>query len=465
MRSIPLQRYAGAVFAGGVYGAPSLARFRPSRRSLIILAIAGVLLAMFLGAIDAPAAFVLAAGPVADVSDLREKALAKLLEARQLEEPDGTVSAENFRRQKALMAEFHELDGRVRAAAVMNDELHAYTQPAGIRTLDGQAVPLHGGRGGSAPAGRRETAIAGPSWGAEVARVAYQGGVLAPGSVAVPISVRSEPITEARRIRFVSELIPQDDAPVGRFGYNRQTTRTNNAAAIPDGAKKPTSIYTLTRVDDRVRTIAHLSEPLSRFQLEDAEQLRSFVDDELRYGLDLELDDQVINGDATASGTVDNMRGILETVGIQTQAVDSDGLVTTRKAVTKLETVDLNPTGFVMSPADWEAIELEAMSQYAANPTMSPTDGILRRLWGIPVVVSNSMAAGTALLGAFASSAILYVTGGVRVDWSENVYDPDALGEGVGASDFERNMLRFRAERRANIAVTRPLGFVEIALA
>jgi hypothetical protein len=42
---------------------------------------------------------------------------------------------------------------------------------------------------------------------------------------------------------------------------------------------------------------------------------------------------------------------------------------------------------------------------------------------------------------------------------------PDALGEGDGASDFARNMLRLRAEMRAAIAITRPVGFVSVDLA
>jgi hypothetical protein len=51
------------------------------------------------------------------------------------------------------------------------------------------------------------------------------------------------------------------------------------------------------------------------------------------------------------------------------------------------------------------------------------------------------------------------------IDWSETTDDPNALGAGVGASDFTRNVVRFRAEGRWCIAVTRPLAFVSIALA
>ncbi len=101
------------------------------------------------------------------------------------------------------------------------------------------------------------------------------------------------------------------------------------------------------------------------------------------------------------------------------------------------------------------------MSQFAANSGVgSPVDGMTRTLWGVPVVVSTSLTNGTALLGDFRGSASLFYTGQPRLDWSENTYDSVA-----GATDFERNYLRFRAEGRFGFAVTRPTGFVSITIA
>jgi hypothetical protein len=36
------------------------------------------------------------------------------------------------------------------------------------------------------------------------------------------------------------------------------------------------------------------------------------------------------------------------------------------------------------------------------------------------------------------------------------MYDENALGTGVGASDFARNLVRFRCEARMDLAATRP---------
>ncbi|MDP8904493.1 MAG: phage major capsid protein [Chloroflexota bacterium] len=219
-------------------------------------------------------------------------------------------------------------------------------------------------------------------------------------------------------------------------------------------ASTPSSASTSAR-----RTIAHLTEPIPRQQLDDAELLRQFVESELRYGLMVALDNQILNG----NGTGENLRGILNTTGIQTVTTGADALVRARAALTLLQVSDLEPTAYVLSPTDWATIEGVAAAQFAANPGQpTATDAMQRRLYGVPVPVSNAIANGTGLLGAFSSSSELGTTQEVRIDWSEQVYDPNAFGAGDGASDFERNLIRFRAEGRWGLAITRPDGFVRI---
>lgn len=93
-----------------------------------------------------------------------------------------------------------------------------------------------------------------------------------------------------------------------------------------------------------------------------------------------------------------------------------------------------------------------------------PIDRMARRLWSIPVALSTSVAAGVGWLVDFAGSTVLKIREDATLDWSENTFDPDALGAGVGASDFERNMIRFRCEGRFGWAVTRPAGIVKVTL-
>ena len=172
-------------------------------------------------------------------------------------------------------------------------------------------------------------------------------------------------ITDAQRVTLVRELIPARGTDTGMFSYLQQSVRTNNAAVVAEGERKSTSVYTMIRIDDRVDTVAHLSEPIPRQYLEDAPLLRQFFDSELCYGLDLALDAEIVAAILAEAATAD---------------AAGDLLTTLRGAINDLENADLVPSGFVMSPDDWAAVELEAKEQFAANPNMSPTNAFTRRL-------------------------------------------------------------------------------------
>jgi HK97 family phage major capsid protein len=233
------------------------------------------------------------------------------------------------------------------------------------------------------------------------------------------------------------------------YSYFTQTTRTNNAAPVAPGGTKPTSVYTLDRVEESLTVIAHLSEAIDKYWLQDGPSLAQFVRDELLYGLMFELEDQILNGD----GTGINFTGLANTSGIQTQAlVGTDLLATTRRALTDLETLGLSPAYFVFSAPDWEAIEMAAAAQFAANPNINPVTPMSRRLWGLPVVTTVSQAAETGYLIAADSVALRTDTQGVAIEWDTSI-------------GFTVNTVRARCEGRFGLTVLRPPGVVKIALA
>jgi Phage capsid family. len=242
--------------------------------------------------------------------------------------------------------------------------------------------------------------------------------------------------------------------------YVRVTSTTNNAAPVAESTTtadpetmnaangvKPESALTLQRVTETVRTIAHWL-PATTRALSDAGQVRTLIDAFLRYGLEEELEDQMING----SGSGENFSGIANTSGVQVQAFDSDVLTTTRKARTLVRTVGRStPTAYVMHPADWEAIDLMQDNEaryYFGGPARlgQPT------LWGLPVVESEAVPQGTA-----------YVA-----DWRKAVlWDRQQATISVSnshANFFVRNMVAILAEMRAAFGVLQPSAFVEISL-
>lgn len=280
------------------------------------------------------------------------------------------------------------------------------------------------------------------------------------GSVAVP-AMSSTIVTTSDPVSTMLSLIPREIIETDGYSYLREDTRTHEAAPVAVKGTKPTSVYELTKVDDTVETIAHLSEQIPRQYLADMALLGRYLDSTLREGLRLELEYQVLQGD----GNSPNLKGILSTPGIMVQAFDTDGISSCRRAITLLELASIVPGGFVLNPSDWETMELltDEGSAYKlgnqGNSNQLPLDRAKRRLWGLPVALSVGCPAGTGILADFSGSTYMWERESATVDWSENIYDSAA-----GVTDFVRNLIRFRAEMRAGFAVLRPVGVVEIAL-
>jgi HK97 family phage major capsid protein len=72
-------------------------------------------------------------------------------------------------------------------------------------------------------------------------------------------------------------------------------------------------------------------------------------------------------------------------------------------------------------------------------------------LWGTRVIVTPAIAQGTALVGAFTTSAQLWRRTGLTVEMSNSNND-----------DFEKNMVTVRVEERVALEVARPAGFGKV---
>lgn len=275
---------------------------------------------------------------------------------------------------------------------------------------------------------------------------------------------------------FQRELTVRDLITVGSTGsdaidYVRVVSITNNAAPVAEaqstavigdgtggtvtaavGGLKPESGLTLEKVSTTVKTIAHWL-PATKRALSDAAQIRTLIDNFLRYGLQEELEDQIIAG----SGVGESFEGILTVGGTQGQVWDTNLLVTTRKARTKVRTVGrARPTAFLFNPVDNERIDLLRTEEGGANTGSfmfgSPAGMQVQTLWGLPRVESEAITAGTGLVGDF-RRAILWDREQAAIQVSDS-----------HADFFVRNLVAILAEMRAGFGVIQPSAFVEIDL-
>lgn len=273
--------------------------------------------------------------------------------------------------------------------------------------------------------------------------------LLSSGSTATTAETVTPPVALGQPASGLLDLLPVRFLEgTDQYSYLRQITRTNNAAPVAPGGTKPTSVYTLERISRTLQVIAHLSEPIPEFWLSDSSDLARFLDSEMGYGLRVALEDQVLNGD----GEDPNLEGILSVSGIQTVAFGTSAILTVRSGITALEGLGYTPSGLVMTPESWEAIETVSVDEahYALGQTI-PVDRAARKLWGVPVALS---------VAATDDKAVLVSEGSVGLVADRTIYS--TLGR-VG-DDFSKNLVRARVEGRFGVEVYQPLGIAEIAL-
>ena len=222
------------------------------------------------------------------------------------------------------------------------------------------------------------------------------------------------------------------------FSYLRATTRTNAAAVVSEGGTKPTSVYSVVRVEDSLKVVAHLSDGIPRFWLLDNEALVTFITSELTYGLQVAIEAKVLADINAVSGLV-----------LQTYATNT--LTVLRKSLTTLETAGYEAGFFLVNPADWEAVELSLASTNAIEHLSLPYDPASRRLFGVPVVVSPAEAAGVSHTVGQGAVALDTDGRGVAVQWSET----------SNATDFATNTIRARCETRVATSIYRPDAVVK----
>ena len=271
-------------------------------------------------------------------------------------------------------------------------------------------------------------------------------------------SIQRDPIVvPPMRTRRVRDLFPSRTTTAAVIEYFRMTGFTNNAAAVAERgetpqtfARKPQSGFTFVGEQAPVRTLAHW-EAAHRNVLADEPQLRSIIDNELLYGLRLQEDEQILNGD----GSGENLTGILNS---SPQTYDwSSGLAGDNKAdaIRRAATLSFlayyEPTGVVLHPNDWEDIELSKDDNGQYLVAVSVALGGEPRLWRIPVVDTPAMPEGKALVGAFGTGAQLYDREQASIRISEQ-----------HADFFVRNAIVVLAEQRLALAVKRPEAFVEV---
>jgi HK97 family phage major capsid protein len=247
-------------------------------------------------------------------------------------------------------------------------------------------------------------------------------------------------IPGAFRSLRVRDVLPQGVTNSNMVEYTRELAFTNGAAETAEGATKPEASLTFELAEAPVKTIAHWLK-LSKQVMDDAPALASYVDTRLRYGVDLRIDQQLLNG----NGSGQNIGGMTKSGNFTafTPASGDTRIDSINKAIYSVIGADYAPTAIILNPADWGAIERTKTTTgeyvFGTPQSLAPT------LWGLPVVATNTMTAGKFMVGAMDIAYQVWNRQGVTVEMSES-----------DDTNFQKNLITVRAEARLALAIYRP---------
>jgi HK97 family phage major capsid protein len=385
------------------------------------------------------------------LAELNEKIEAKGKQLAELFKPFPDMTEDQVKQARALNDELADL-GKSRDELVAlesmksaNDRrLAELNQPAGRR------IPAGGGKG------EREERQERKSPGQILIESEQYKNRSRKGFAPITVSLKAlldttgAPIPEFRlprvepgatRMEHVADLLPEGETDANSITYLEETTTTNAAATVAEGAAKPESTLAFTERTIAIRKIATLL-PVTDELFNDAPALRSYVEARLALFVRLTEDTQLVSGD----GNAPNIRGLLNFTGVQTQAKGADPTPdAVYKAMTKIRVnAFLPPDGVIFHPNDWQDIRLLRTTD-GIYIWGSPAEAGPERIWGLNIVQTTAMTENTALVGAFRYATQVWRRDEVTVDASDSHED-----------FFARNQLMLRAEERLGLAVYRP---------
>ena len=280
-----------------------------------------------------------------------------------------------------------------------------------------------------------------------------------------PPEVLRQPGILESALRDPNAVIGLFDQIETSFAYMEETTFTNAAAEQAEEATTAEATLDFTEKTASIRKIGVFL-PVTEELLSDVNGIQGYVNSRLGTMMKLRLDGQILDG----NGTAPNLKGLLNTTGINSFAYGSYSGELARlgqiyQAITEIrKDAFVEPDAIIMHPSDWYDIvtsvtDIATTTSGAAakNPLFMVAGGfgadVTPRLWGLPVVTTSAVAAGTQMVGRFGGgeAAHLVMKQGIDLAVSDSHSD-----------FFLKGKLAIRATMRVGLVVYRPTAFCKL---
>ena len=266
-------------------------------------------------------------------------------------------------------------------------------------------------------------------------------------TIAMPTQLAGIYEENAEMPLVIEGLIPHIPVTSSSVQYLKNSAFTNGAKVVAEGTAKPESTFQFKLATANVETIAHYTK-ITEQLAQDAPAVQAFINAKMIYGLQLKIDEQLVNGTGAEAS---QLTGLLATTNSTDYSADLEALKSSIKTMadfalgikTKLETIGYAPKYLVLNPIDWAALAL-----------MKDTNGLYilggpaavagKTLWGMSVVTTPSMPQSKYLMTDFALGATIFDRQEVAVEIDRE------------QDDFTKNLFTIRVERRLGLAVENP---------
>lgn len=284
-----------------------------------------------------------------------------------------------------------------------------------------------------------------------------------------PAVVRSDLIvpTALRNPNSVIDLFSVIPTDTYQYKYLEETTFTNNSAEVSEAGAFGESAIAFTENTENIRKFG-VSIPVTEELLSDVASVNGYLDSRLKTMLQLRLDSELINGD----GSAPNIRGILNKSGINTfdfsaYAGNLGRIGQLYQAITEIrKDAFMEADAILMHPSDWNDVVTTVTSDFAGTSGAGYAgkdplfvgagmfgNGVNPSIWGVKVVPTTAITAGTVLVGTFGGGLASHIITreGMEVAMSDSHDD-----------FFTKDKVMMKASMRLGFAIYRATAFCSI---
>jgi len=250
------------------------------------------------------------------------------------------------------------------------------------------------------------------------------------------------------------------------FSYLEETTFTNNAAEAAEGAAVGEAALAFTERTESIRKMGVFI-PVTDELLADESGIQGYLNSRLQTMIRLRLDSQLLSGD----GSAPNLEGILDAGKASVGSTDFSSYAGTLGKIGALygaiTDIRVNaftePDAIIMHPNDWNDIVTSVGADFAGTSSAGYAEksplfvaaggmgaGPSAQIWGLKVVPTTAISAGTVLVGKFGGgeAANVVMRQGIELAVTDSHSD-----------FFIKNQLAIRATMRVGFPVYRQAAF------